>query len=648
MRDKILIERRLLEIDNPSKNAAYLSAKLYNQFGIIVDKPMMLSKNNVETVADFYSAKIPEGFYKNPQDLTYFSTDELIIEQLVSYFQIAMNGEKSLDEEVFKRNEVFAKALPNYSAGKEIKLRKYELISKEEADNKLLSIVNDLCKYTRPWSEMELSEFKWLYLNGFYNEQYLLCRDNAISLFLEYKNEYFAKMLDKKDIVKMSLNKFGYQKKLDFSDDDKTIFALAIKNAKDCALSLSQAKRFNAIIRKVGISIPKSDNSKSPYKKALKLLSQKDVIGAAKTLANSGSLLERNLVFLLSRASFEEGREIVNMVKSDNPIVLIQLLLGIINDDYSKSREFKFYFNKRLKSHTETEKEHQFRKSVLSLGIKNFLIDEFNKKIKSYYESKPSLGKIYIADHFKNVALPLNTSAMGQGLDVLPTGSRLKINAEYVRAFCYWYNAFDIDASVAFIKDKDDISYMYWGNYSKMSFGKSALCSGDCRAKDGAEFCDFRIDELKELGYKYAVFTLNGYGSQLDHGEIYCGYQNKNNLDTAAWDPKNIELKINVKGDSRGYVGFALDFENNEIVILNQVLVSNRAVVNSDMIKSIDAYLNRNYVTNFNMYKLLSYRGQIVNNKEEADVIFDDNYIAKDGQTVISSFNIEKLISLLK
>ena len=66
------------------------------------------------------------------------------------------------------------------------------------------------------------------------------------------------------------------------------------------------------------------------------------------------------------------------------------------------------------------------------------------------------------------------------------------------------------------------------------------------------------------------------------------------------------------------------------------------------MIKSIDAYLNRNYVTNFNMYKLLSYRGQIVNNKEEADVIFDDNYIAKDGQTVISSFNIEKLISLLK
>ena len=648
MRDKILIERRLLEIDNPSKNAAYLSAKLYNQFGIIVDKPMMLSKNNVETVADFYSAKIPEGFYKNPQDLTYFSTDELIIEQLVSYFQIAMNGEKSLDEEVFKRNEVFAKALPNYSAGKEIKLRKYELISKEEADNKLLSIVNDLCKYTRPWSEMELSEFKWLYLNGFYNEQYLLCRDNAISLFLEYKNEYFAKMLDKKDIVKMSLNKFGYQKKLDFSDDDKTIFALAIKNAKDCALSLSQAKRFNAIIRKVGISIPKSDNSKSPYKKALKLLSQKDVIGAAKTLANSGSLLERNLVFLLSRASFEEGREIVNMVKSDNPIVLIQLLLGIINDDYSKSREFKFYFNKRLKSHTETEKEHQFRKSVLSLGIKNFLIDEFNKKIKSYYESKPSLGKIYIADHFKNVALPLNTSAMGQGLDVLPTGSRLKINAEYVRAFCYWYNAFDIDASVAFIEDKDDISYMYWGNYSKMSFGKSALCSGDCRAKDGAEFCDFRIDELKELGYKYAVFTLNGYGSQLDHGEIYCGYQNKNNLDTAAWDPKNIELKINVKGDSRGYVGFALDFENNEIVILNQVLVSNRAVVNSDMIKSIDAYLNRNYVTNFNMYKLLSYRGQIVNNKEEADVIFDDNYIAKDGQTVISSFNIEKLISLLK
>ena len=40
------------------------------------------------------------------------------------------------------------------------------------------------------------------------------------------------------------------------------------------------------------------------------------------------------------------------------------------------------------------------------------------------------------------------------------------------------------------------------------------------------------------------LFTFHGYSSTLDRGEIYCGYQNKDNLETKAWDPKNIELKI--------------------------------------------------------------------------------------------------------
>ena len=648
MRSKILIKREILEIDSPSDNAPYLITKLINQFGVIVDKPQMLSKTNLKTVSEFYDAIIPSGFYDNPQDMNYFTSDELLIEQLVSYFKIEANGTQSLDEDVFKRNEIFVKALPKYCVGDEIKIRQYKMMSKEEADNYLKKIADDFCKYTRPWSVDETAEFKWLYLNGFYCGQKLLCKDNAITLFLEYKNESFAKMLDKKDIVKMSVRKFGYQKRLSFSDEDTTIFALAIKNAKDCPMSLSQAKKYNAILKKIGISSVKEDNANSPYKKAIKLLREGDVLGSAKIFAENGSLLERNLVYLFSRADLKEANEIVDMIKADNPFVLIQLLLGLVNDDYSKSRVFRFFYNKRMKKHLETEKEHKFRKSILSIGMKKFLIEKLEQKVKDYYLGKESLGKIYLNEQFKKIALPLNTSAMGMGLDVLPTGSRLGINADYIRTFCYWHNAFDIDTSVLFIKENGEMIRSFWGNFSQKLFGKSALSSGDDRSSNGAEFYDFKISELKDLGFKYAIFALNGFNSTLNSGEIYCGYQNKKNLNTKAWDPKNIELKIHVKGESRAYIGFGLDFETNEVVILNQILDSNSRVVDEDIVKNIEIYLNKAYLDRFNMYKLLSYRGQVVNNKKEADFVFDSDYLPQNEQQVIRPYNIENLVNLLK
>ena len=42
-----------------------------------------------------------------------------------------------------------------------------------------------------------------------------------------------------------------------------------------------------------------------------------------------------------------------------------------------------------------------------------------------------------------------------------------------------------------------------------------------------SDFNDFRITELKKLGYTNAVVFLHGFGGTLNEGEIYCGYQNK-------------------------------------------------------------------------------------------------------------------------
>lgn len=650
MREQILVKRRLLEIaENTNENYAYFVAELINKFGVFVDKPEMLSAKNVKTVADFYGVEIPKGFYKNPQHLKYFSVEELYLEQLISYINIAIEGQYSLDKDVFERIDLFSKVLPEYKKGEEVQIRKYSLITSQEAEKFLKELCGKFCEYSRPWAHDEVVEFKWLYLNGYYDGCKIMCKDNAINLLWEYKTTNFACMLDKKDITKMSKNKYGCKKVLSIPDDDKIVFDIAIKHAKDCPMSKKQAKYYNSILKNIKSNSEKATNTDSPYKHATALMKSGDVVGASEVYAESGSLLERNLVYLLSRASLDEIPKIIDMVKVDNPIALMQIFIGLIADDYSSPRTFTFYSpHKNLTSHIETENEYKNRKSRLTVGIKKILIEKLVEKIETYYRNRKSLGKIYIDDEFEKVFIPFNTSAMGMGLDILPTGSRIKITEDYLRVFCYWNKVFDIDLSVVFIGEGRPLETLYWGNYSQKLFGNSALASGDARGKSGAEYVDFDINEIKEKGYSKAVVTLNGYGGSLDEGEIYCGYQNKKDLKTKAWSSKNIALKIHVKGETNGYVGFAIDLDTKEIIVLNQNLESGARVVNSSMLSGIKKYLNKQLLKEFNMKRILEFMGEVVDKKENADVVFARDYTPIENQKVISPYNIEDLVGLLK
>lgn len=649
MKNKILIKRGyLISLQGEDKAPNYASYLLY-KFGVEVDKPQLLNKENVNTISKFYGTNIPKGFYDNPQDLKYFTCEELILEQLVSYFKIAINGTTSDNKEVFDRVELFKKALPHYTEGDEVVLRQYKIINNDEADAILSQIMADYCSYTRPWSNDETAEVEWLYINGYYNNHHVGCKDNAIAMFLNYKTDVFAKMLDLKDVVKLSVEmKNEVKNNLKYTTSEQTILQCALKNAYRCPLSKKQAKYLNTIAKKIGVKIDKASNKQSPYRLAKQYIDKGNVLEAAKAFATNGSLLERNLVWLLSRADANECQQIVDMIKYDNPIVLYQLLQGIIEDNYSEPRTFSFYKNKLLKNHQETEYEHKYRKSILSIGTKSMLNNILIDKIRQAYENKPKLGNIYISEEFKNIPLPTNTSSTGSGLDVMPAGSRLKITDDYIRAFCYWNDAFDIDTSSIMANEdfsKQDV--LFFGNYSQKAFGNSALCSGDDRGYNGAEYQDFRLSELAELGYKYVIYVLNGYGSPLNHGNIYCGYQNKSDLDTKAWSAKNMAIKINVKGNSRQYYGFAIDLESREIIILNQIIDSNQRVISTKDIGTIKKYLSKDYLQVFNMYELLCCRGTLVDNPEDADVVFDRDYIAKENQTAIKPYEIEKLVSLL-
>jgi hypothetical protein len=410
-------------------------------------------------------------------------------------------------------------------------------------------------------------------------------------------------------------------------------------------MSKKQAKYFNTLVKYTKADVKKANNKQSPNRIAVEKIKAGDIIGAAEVYAKSGSLLERNLKFLLSRANPVEAVKILDMLSDKNPIVLYQLMTTIMSDN-EEARTFTFYAKNRIKKHAETDYEARWRKSRLNDATKKLVHDTCLEKIAQHYKASESLGKVYIDDNFYKVALPVNTSASGKGIDVAPTGTRLPITAPNIRTFVHWEDAFDIDSSVVvYGVNNNVIDTVNFHSYYEKAFGNDLLFSGDVTSSTGTEYFDLKLEGLKNRGVHKVLFTFHGYCSTLNSGEIYCGYQQKTDLMTKAWDPKNIKLKMHVKGEKRAYLGFIVDLDAMEVVVLNLMTDDDSRVVQGNEGDTVKAYFDSSKLE-LNMGLIAEYLGEKVETPEEADVVFADDYKPIEGQTVIRSFDTEKLVAL--
>lgn len=649
--NQILISRRYLLVDTTQEEAvdrvsrAYYSAYLFANFGILVDKPELLSAKHVQEISSFYKLKVPASFYKNPQDTRYYSSEELFVNQVISYF-LAYGAENSTVD-------LFAdeKQLPEYKDGEEIKVREFKILTKMEVAPVLRDIVRAYCEYKRPWSLDEADEFNYLYDRGYYANEAILCGDNAVSM-LE-KDIVFAKFLYKKDLVKLSIARCGERSKLVMDAYTRFLIRRAIPFVKDCPMSKKQAKYFNKLVAETGvIGVNKATNQASPYKAAKEAIDRGDILEAAKIYAANGSLFERNIKMLISRANPAEVLEIIKMIPAKNPIALYQFANTLI-EDTGDNRTFTFIKNRLVKRHVETDYEAKWRKSKLNEATRKFVHDAIFAQIETAYRSQNTLGKVYISDDFYKIGVPVNTSTSGRGIDVLPTGSRIPVRGDNIRTFVHWEHAFDIDSSLIVVDKNGSTDCVGWFNYERKSYGNDILFSGDVTSPTGTEYFDIAsISKLRAKGIKYIVQTFHGYCSNLNSGEIYCGYQDIKDLNTKAWNPKNIELKIHVKGNTRACIGFAIDLETQEVVVLNQLIEDDSRVVNGDLFKVVGNYLQPSCLE-LNMGKVISYRAtELVDNPEEAEIVCDATYKAivdEEGrvtQKVIRPYDIEKLAAI--
>lgn len=638
--DIILFEKHLI-LKNKNiedSNNGYYCAYLLINFGIEFTNPKMVDQSVVKKVQEYLNLDVPASFYTNPQDMTLFSTDKLRLEQIVSY---CLGYGTSMG-----RVELFKRELKQYVVGNEVKLRSFTIIDWDQATACFNEVVKNYCSYKRPFSIEEKERFQYLYRRGYYQGDAIECKDNIFALL--DTDISLAKQLDMKDIVKLSISLFGESKTINSvkkKGESLELLKEATALAKDCPLSRTQAKKYNKVCQMCDIEGKKVNNNNSPYRLANVELSKGNVLEAAHIFAQNGSLLERNFRYLISRSNLAQMRQIVSLLDNKNVAVLIQMLEAFkVNEKFE--RRFTFYKNNLMKYHSESYYEARWRKTRLNNTKNMYIRRKLFKLIDKHFQSLKSLGRIYVSPEFKKVSVPLNTTASGSGLDVLPTGSRTKIKGDYIRTFVNWKKAYDIDSSLILVNENGFLEEVGFWNYNYKPYGHSILSSGNITGPNGTEYYDIKLSELKERGFTMVIQVFNGYYSTLNEGEIKCGYFDKTNLRTKAWDPKNIDFQINVKATTRSFIGFAIDLETNEVITLNLARRSDSRILSTSDYESIKKYLDRSYL-DMNMYEVLKNMGTLEEEIDNADCIFDSSYIARDDRRITRPWDRDALIGLV-
>jgi len=304
------------------------------------------------------------------------------------------------------------------------------------------------------------------------------------------------------------------------------------------------------------------------------------------------------------------------------------------------------------------------KRNIISKDLGDIIKTSIMEKIEATVEKYDKIGKIYIDSALEKMAIPENTSASGRGIGITTPGSRIPFEKDFVRTYVRWEKAFDIDLSVAVLTEKEfneknfesnrsdtwsrnrDFKFIYYGNYYGKPFGNAILHSGDITGSKGTEFVDIDLPALEKQGYKYAVITANGYGSSFDSGDINCGIGFKDNINTRAWDAKNIFAEMNVNGVGRGVTSFVIDIPNREYIPINLRSDQCGNIIEGNQIEMCRNFVSQDKVE-FNFATLLERMGERVDKPEDADVVFSSNYQPLEYQVAVRPERVEDMVAIL-
>ena len=656
------------------ENAAEVRLALANLCGIRIIKGAELLQMPMLHLADEILGKnVPLAFYRGfPDSVLELPVDALLFDQLLHYYRTYDLGDYSEPgHSLFEAEEIERKAFRE-----NIEIRDFSVITEEEAEIKLRGYVEDLFAGSRQLSDEQYElVLEYMGENQFIPET---CgsKNTVIRLLADTRIISLAGMLVLSDVPKLAeeLNyrtggKPGF-KKLNLKNQDRKFITAVLDEligaGKIDTRSCYEKKAvWSGLLHHIHyrttdpagiefLSAMRGDENKSVLSDFEAILEKDGAAAAADFLARSkgsGALL-RNMDYLLSRCgSDQEIEAVISKIKTDNAILLVQLLLHYAGETVFP-RTFKFTRHGKLTVHDETPAETVRRKTVLANRDRKAALHAVRELMKKTLHGR--LGKVYIDPAMKNAALPIQEGASQGGFGTLPRGTRIPLpEGKKIRGFTYWEQVNDIDLSVIGLDDQLRQQEFSWRT---MAGNQSAeiTFSGDQTSgyNGGAEFFDVNTElfKVKHPKIRYLVFCDNVFTRGMLFSQCICraGYMLRDIDDSGEiFEPKTVQSSFSVTcGSSFAYL-FALDLQKNEFVWLNIANESRSRIAGMNNLRFLVPYLEAADLINvYDCFSMLA--SEIVEDPLDADTAVTDEQIeAGENTEIIRSYDTERMIALL-
>lgn len=373
-------------------------------------------------------------------------------------------------------------------------------------------------------------------------------------------------------------------------------------------------------------------------------LKQEDVYPALKLLKERPGEFARKLDVLFR--NFADKEPILRAFEQVAANVATPVLLQVKEHFlHRNSGELRVYFPKGKLSqarYIETplrKIDEQYCERIVEI-CENALLEHFEKE--------SPMGKVYVADAMKNYLVPFNQRSASKGAKVIVPGSYISIgkDTKAIRGFVWWTNKkngerVDLDLSAAFFDENFEcLEHISYTNLRSKRF--TACHSGDITdggREDGAgvsEFLDVDIDASLANGARYIVYQVYCFTNQsfCDLSHVSFGFMERADVNSGEiYEPKTVKQKIQITSSSRVSIPVIFDCAERKVIWCDMNLAIAGCKIGGNNIESnlsgvALACYSMVHMHKPNIYDLVQLhvkaRGVLCENKEEADLIFDE------------------------
>lgn len=635
---------------------------------VIIDK----LKSVIKVIENFKSDKDYVVFYKNfPDEVINMSEVDLYINQILHYWigYLPSNSENIIKEDIESSKLVKAR---------ELKLIDDEMIEKLFIDllssNVTLSeqYLDDVCVLTNNKSIKELEKYM----------EYIQMKEaltTVSSYILKKEGVLIGNFKTATDILRLiakisdvELNNkhihFAY-----FSRAELSQLMTKLENLQNPMPDIKRYSKpwhtfFKLYAKKINFhKYPKVRNAVDMLFGDISYITERGKIN--EQMKKLPTMSEEDLDNFVKKFTIFYGdyvREILSLLNKANENQYEKLLLGLENSVTKVNTRILFQLYDRiinLKAKDETVprlvnskgKWRRLKESIsLSDELLNRVLQIVEDGIKTQLKEKENLGKVFIDEDYKNIMLTTSEKDSNVSLRPMTRGSRIKFNpkAEVLRFFVAWknldekimkefkvkYGRVDIDLSaLSFDKDFKFKRVVAYYNQKEMGFA----FSGDITdAPQGAlEYIDiYDLEKQKKNGTRYILMQIRSYNGYTfkEINSVYAGVmeltsneakEKKNMYSTAItqgfqiMSPQITTNTILVDLVKFEYVWLDMNMANYKVDTFQNSLAYEEIPYLNDLLKY---FMKKQYVTMYDLLKLnADVRGMLVENKKEADIIFE-------------------------